>query len=1276
MSEESICLYDLLNLAIGKPQRGVVNFNALHALLLAVLRQLDIREIKTEWKESPGDRHLAYLVDVTEAKQPEHTDEKQKADVEPKAEPVTELQESRPSSSSQTPSADIAGEEQWRVISRVQACEDGVSKAMKLIQELQTSTPKDSLTDEIKDHQQKLVGEQEKMVTSMKKCFHRVDALEETVKSLKDTLQKYPEPHTELHEPRPSPSSQTPSTATAKDEQGRFFSRVQACEDGLSKAMKLIQELLTLTHKDSLKDEIKDHQQKFVGEQEEMVTSVEKCFHRVDALEEIVKSLKDTFQKYPEPDTELHEPRPSPSSQTPSTATASDEQWRFFSRVQACEDGLSKAMNLIQELLTLTHKDSLKDEIKDHQQKLVGEQEDMVSSVEKCLHRVDALEETVKSLKDTFQKYPEPDNELHEPRPSPSSQTPSTATASDEQWRLFSRVQACEDGLSKAMKLIQELLTLTHKDSLKDEIKDHQQKLVGEQEKMVTSMKKCFHRVDALEETVKSLKDTFQKYPGPEELSQYVTWDIMQSVLVSKTESLQKVTSTESSTLQEAMDTKPGTEPSSAMSPQQTPLKSDVTGAAMPPSRESGSSVETLRNIGKIKESVNKLDARLAAVEEGKVDQPQLTHLRELITKTVSQDVSNKLMGQLNQQRALIDNLKSDSEKLYNLLDVFINPTSPERESTSEGASEDRDSDSRQFHELEQQKLHHRKSLQKLKEDVKQHKAIQASSEKGMTDQHLQDQLDDLRGMLEDMMLSLTSELSSSFKDDDEQDESDSQGLGENNERSSFITRTVNIGRKLSSLFQSYELLQDTVNNLLQQQTGGSAEAAKKGENAELVNNVQEAILQLQAECEKLHETTRCLHEDNRQKQTHIEELYKTMEELEEKKADKQMVESEIKADKSALETKVSRLQFDSATEQLNTMFHELLNKVIGQEQDWHKVIDKLSTEMECKLNRIELDSLKKQLEDRWKNIHKNLQAQGAPEHEDAAGLRKKLMERFNCLSCDRPVMKHTPGPHLVTLPSSPGFPSHKSIRPFTVYALEQFRQHYRSLRPGTNRNHFEAANSGRIREHLQKSHAVIYRQPESMQKPLKHCEKTGSQGITKEKLKQNQPGVQHERIAELTDYSHLVVSRSCGGSHTIASPSQRRTGLQFIKHHSQPEVDGIVQSEEVDILGLDGHIYKGRLNPPPIRSTETKLPTISTKDGLCKTKDKSRSSPSHKPPASPEMGHNALVHQSHSAKSAQLSRSVSSISGQDWPVSALGCASQGSISSVAAESNSEPLDK
>lgn len=109
----------------------------------------------------------------------------------------------------------------------------------------------------------------------------------------------------------------------------------------------------------------------------------------------------------------------------------------------------------------------------------------------------------------------------------------------------------------------------------------------------------------------------------------------------------------------------------------------------------------------------------------------------------------------------------------------------------------------------------------------------------------------------------------------------------------------------------------------------------------------------------------------------------------------------------------MSRVQFESATEQLGATIRQLLDKVSVQEQDWHRAVRKLSTEMDCKvsgtgrgvrrrvpvlsdphltsrqLNRIELDSVKKQLDGRWRNITEKLQAQEAAEPDDAAVLRK-----------------------------------------------------------------------------------------------------------------------------------------------------------------------------------------------------------------------------------------------------------------------------------------------
>lgn len=88
------------------------------------------------------------------------------------------------------------------------------------------------------------------------------------------------------------------------------------------------------------------------------------------------------------------------------------------------------------------------------------------------------------------------------------------------------------------------------------------------------------------------------------------------------------------STLQQATDTQPGGE----ASPQLTRPQTGRLSAGVFQSLKAGDSerypemMSALRNIGKQRDTFNKLEARVAALEEAKVEQSELTHIRELIT--------------------------------------------------------------------------------------------------------------------------------------------------------------------------------------------------------------------------------------------------------------------------------------------------------------------------------------------------------------------------------------------------------------------------------------------------------------------------------------------------------------------------------------------------------------------------------------------------------------------------------------------------------------------
>lgn len=115
---DDISLYDLLNVSIGTPQVGAVNFSALHALLHAVLKQLDIQQIKIRWgSPAPGDGQPDALLEVTgrQAGPGRCNDEVQ---------PGTEQQEGIEVSSSSGRAADL----QMSLLPRVQSCEEDVSK--------------------------------------------------------------------------------------------------------------------------------------------------------------------------------------------------------------------------------------------------------------------------------------------------------------------------------------------------------------------------------------------------------------------------------------------------------------------------------------------------------------------------------------------------------------------------------------------------------------------------------------------------------------------------------------------------------------------------------------------------------------------------------------------------------------------------------------------------------------------------------------------------------------------------------------------------------------------------------------------------------------------------------------------------------------------------------------------------------------------------------------------------------------------------------------------
>ncbi|BFZ03678.1 hypothetical protein BsWGS_06718 [Bradybaena similaris] len=326
-----------------------------------------------------------------------------------------------------------------------------------------------------------------------------------------------------------------------------------------------------------------------------------------------------------------------------------------------------------------------------------------------------------------------------------------------------------------------------------------------------------------------------------------------------------------------------------------------------------------------------------------------------------------------------------------------------------------------------------------------------------------------------------------------------------------------------------------------------------------IIQRLQDAVQKLQADIEKLKQSMEIVIAENSERVKEIQGLVDYCDNLNSRKADKEYVDMEVdvKADRNQLEGKVNHSLFDSTTSEMNRMIKDILDKLNGHDGDWKSALAKAMEELDGKLDRHEMSNLKGWLEKQLKALNNKIKTMGPGWQldDEAAGMKRQLIQRFHCLSCDKPiaVMPHAPIP---SIPSNYGLPKFKSTRPYTTFELEQIRQQARR-------------NDG-------------FPLP-----PILDSYRNSSGQNDRNKKYQRDLGMNPETV----DYYATV--RQCGGSHTLTYPQKRTTKLSNTGQLLREEESVVpLYKEEVDVQGADGHIYKGRL---PSSRIEAKIPTSLT---------------------------------------------------------------------------------
>ncbi|KAI8487333.1 Glutamine-rich protein 2, partial [Branchiostoma belcheri] len=287
-----------------------------------------------------------------------------------------------------------------------------------------------------------------------------------------------------------------------------------------------------------------------------------------------------------------------------------------------------------------------------------------------------------------------------------------------------------------------------------------------------------------------------------------------------------------------------------------------------------------------------------------------------------------------------------------------------------------------------------------------------------------------------------------------------------------------------------------------------------------------------------------------------------------------------------------------------------LLAKLDGQDGQWQDALKNLSDDLDGKLDRLELDPFKEYIQGQLNKLNRKMakvtEIEQQKELDEAAGFRKPVP----------------------ALPSTNSLPVTATLRPYTTYELEKIRQEQKtspSVGSEDNATRFQKTMAMRKLAKLKRKNIHLYRLvinqgiDQIMAKLMKKRRHRGKDQLLKCQAARLQPlqgptvGPTLPSLAQPApqDYDlYFSQPRPCGGSHTMTYPNKRFTKLtaggQYVVEE-QPQVQVFHVKEELDIIGADGHIYKGR-----VEIDDGRLPTLTQRPHTAGSRSVSRTSQTH----------------------------------------------------------------